>query len=102
MTQLALDPDARIDLTTSYWSDLVARIAPTYFAGLNLQARNFDALLGGVDPFRNEAIILAHPLWDTDLSNLRPEVAAAVSDAQGEGFSVTLRSVFHAVRFPYE
>ena len=102
MAQLALDPKARIDLTTSHWSDLVARIAPPYFAGLNLQTRTFDALLGGVDPFSNEAIILAHPLWDTDSSNFRPEVAAAVSDAQGQGFKVTLRSVFHAVRFPYE
>ena len=102
MAQLALDPNARIDLTTSHWSDLVARIAPTYFAGLQMQTRTFDALSGGVDPFNNEAIILTHPLWDTDSSNFRPEVAAAVSDAQGQGFRVTLRSIFHAVRFPYE
>jgi ATP-dependent helicase YprA (DUF1998 family) len=102
MAQLALDPNARIDLTTSYWSDLVARIAPPYFDGLNLQARTFDVLPGGVDAFNNEAIILIHPLWDTDAANFRPEVAAAVADAQGQGFRVTLRSVFHAVRFPYE
>ena len=102
MAQLALDPNARIDLTTSHWSDLVARIAPTYFEGLQMKTRTFDALSGGVDPFNNEAIILTHPLWDTDSSNFRPEVAAAVSDAQGQGFSVTLRSVFRAVRFPYE
>ena len=102
MAQLALDRDARIDLTTSYWSDLIARIAPPYFAGLNLQARTFDLLPGGIDSFNNEAIILIHPLWDTDASNFRPEVAAAVADAQGQGFRVTLRSMFHAVRFPYE
>ena len=102
MAQLALDPNARIDLTTSHWSDLVARIAPPYFSGLKLQMRTFDALPGGVDPLSNEAIILTHPLWDTDSSNFRPEVAAAVSDAKGQGFQVTLRSVFHVVRFPYE
>ena len=102
MARLALDPNARIDLTPSHWSDLVTRIAPPYFAGLKLQMRTFDALSGGVDTFRNEAFILTHPLWDTDPSNFRPEVAAAVSDAQGQGFSVTLRSMFHVVRFPYE
>ncbi len=102
MARLALDPGARIDLTESYWFDLVARIAPPYFGGLSLQARTFDTLPGGVDAFNNEAIVLIHPLWDTDAANFRPEVAAAVTDAQGQGFRVTLRSVFHAVRFPYE
>ena len=102
MAQLALDPNARIDLTTSHWSDLVARITPTYFEGLQMQAGTFDALSGGVDPFSKEAIILIHPLWDTEPSNFRPEVAAAVSDAQGQGFRVTLRSFFRIVRFPYE
>ena len=102
MARLALDPGARIDLTESYWFDLVARIAPPYFGGLSLQARTFDTLSGGVDAFNNEAFILIHPLWDTDAANFRPEVAAAVADAQGQGFRVTLRSVFHAVRFPYE
>ena len=102
MAQLALDPNTPIDLTTGHWSDLVARFAPSYFGGLQLQMRTFDVLLGGVDPFSHEAIILTHPLWDTDSSNARPEVAAAVLDAQGQGFTVTLRSVFHVVRFPYE
>ena len=102
MVQLALDHNARIDLTTSHWSDLVARIAPQYFAGLNLQSRTFGSLPGGVGDFSNEAIILTHPLWDTDSANYRPEVAAAVLDAEGQDFRVTLRSVFHAVRFPYE
>ena len=89
-------------LTTNNWSDIVARTAPSYFSGLNLQARTFDVLPGGVDAFSNEAIILIHPLWDKDASNFRPEVAAAVAEAQSQGFRVTLRSVFHAVRFPYE
>ena len=102
MTQLALDPNTNIDLTTGHWSDLVSRTAPAYFAGLKMQTSTFDTLSGGVDRFSNEAIILTHPLWDTNPSNYRPEVAAAFSDAQGRGFRVTLRSVFHIVRFPYE
>lgn len=102
MARLAVDPDASIDLATIYWSNLLARIAPHYFTGLNLEPRTFDTLAGGVDSFNNEAIILIHPLWDTDAANFRPEVAAGVADAQGQGFRVTLRSVFHAIRFPYE
>lgn len=102
MAQLAINPKTCIDLTTSHWSDLVVRIAPAYFSGLKMQARTFGSLPGGVDDFSNEAIILIHPLWDTDSANYRPEVAAAVLDAEGQGFRVTLRSVFHAVRFPYE
>ena len=102
MAQLALDPNTRIDLSVSHWADLVTRFAPSYFAGLGLQMTTFDTLLGGVDPFSHEAIILTHPLWDTDASNRRQEVEAAVQDAERQGLSVILRSVFHLVRFPYE
>ncbi len=102
MVQLALDSNARVDLNVDYWSNLVSRIAPPYFAGLNLVPQTFDTLSGGIDTFNNEAIILIHPLWDSDESNYRPEVAAAVADAQSQGFTAILRTVFHAVRFPYE
>ena len=102
MVRLALDAQAQIDLGSGHWSGLVARTAAPYFGGLNLAQRTFDTLLGGVDAFRREAVILIHPLWDTDPSNYRPEVAAAVADAEAQGFRATLRSVFHAVRFPYE
>ena len=102
MVQLALDPNAQLDLNTCYWSDLISRIARPYFMDLNLELRLFDTLPGGVDAFNDEAIILIHPLWDKDPSNFRPEVAAAVIDAQSQGLKAILRTVFHAVRFPYE
>jgi DEAD/DEAH box helicase domain-containing protein len=102
MVQLALDAQAQIDLVSGHWSGLVSRTAAPYFGGLNLGQRTFDTLLGGVDAFRSETVILIHPLWDTNPSNYRPEVAAAVADAEAQGFRATLRSVFHAVRFPYE
>ncbi len=102
MVQLALDPNAQINLNVDYWSNLVSRIARPYFEGLNLDRQTFDTLSGGVDPFNNEAVILIHPLWDRDESNYRPEVAAAVADAQSQGLTAILRTVFHAIRFPYE
>ena len=102
MVQLALDPNAQINLNVDYWSDLVSRIAESYFIGLNLEPQTFDTLPGGVDTFNNEAVILIHPLWDRDESNYRPEVADAVGEAQSQGLTAILRTVFHAVRFPYE
>ena len=102
MAQLALDPNAQVDLNVDYWFNLVSRIAQPYFRGLNLTPQTFDTLPGGVDTFNNEAVILIHPLWDRDESNYRPEVAAAVAVAQSQGLTAILRTVFHAVRFPYE
>lgn len=102
MVQLALDYNTRVDLNIDYWSNLVSRIAPPYFEGLDLEPQIFDTLPGGVDTFSNEAVILIHPLWDSDESNYRPEVAAAVADAQSRRLTPILRTVFHAVRFPYE
>lgn len=102
MVKLALDADALIDLNCGYWSDLVASTAPSYFAGLNLASTTLGRLPAGVGAATNEAIVLTHPLWDHDPSNYRPEVAAAVSEAQNQGLTPILRSIFHAVRFPYE
>lgn len=102
MARLALDGNAPIDLTFGYWLKLVAFTAAPYFAGLNLTYTMLDRLHAGVSTLTNEAVILVHPIWDQHPANYRPEVAAAVSEAQNRGLTFTLRSVFHAVRFPYE
>jgi len=102
MVKLALDITAPIDLNCGYWSDLVASTAGPYFAGLNLTPTSLGSLPAGVGAGTREAIVLIHPLWDDDPANYRPEVAAAVSEAQNQGLTPILRSIFHAVRFPYE
>ena len=103
MARLALDHNAPIDLTFGYWSRLVASTVALYFEGLNLTYTILDSLHAGISTLTNEAVILVHPMWDQHPSNYRPEVAAAVSDAQNRGLTtITLRSIFHAVRFPYE
>jgi len=103
MARLALDDTAHIDLTFGYWSRLVASTGALYFEGLNLTYTMLDSLHAGISTLTNEAVILVHPMWDQHPSNYRPEVAAAVSDAQNRGLTtITLRSIFHAVRFPYE
>jgi hypothetical protein len=103
MARLSLDSNALIDLSFGYWTGLAASMAGPYFAGLNLTHTMLDTLHAGISTLTNEVVILVHPLWDQHPSNYRPEVAAAVSEAQNQGLTtISLRSVFHAVRFPYE
>ena len=102
MARLALDPAAQIDLRYGYWASLVARTATPFFAGLNLQPRQFGTLQGAVDPVQNKAVILVHPLWDRDPANMHHELAAAYALAERQGLIPVACSLFRAVRFPYE
>ena len=102
MVRLALDADAPIDLSTSYWSTFSETISASYFHGLGLTARTVSGLRVGANPHTNEGIVLIHPLWDPNPANYRPEVAAAVAHLEAEGLTPTLRSLLRAVRFPYE
>ncbi len=102
MAWLALDPSRPIDLAAPWWAPLVTRIAAPYFHGLNLVPTTLGGLPAGTSAVTNEALILTHPLWDRDRANFRPDVAAAVADAERQGLRWDLRSIFRAVRFPYE
>jgi hypothetical protein len=104
MARLALDDRAEIGFGRDYWQRLVAAVAPTYFRDLNLQARQFGAVPGGIDATRNVAVILTHPLWDANLitGNFCPELADAYAEAEQAGFTPRLHSIFRAARFPYE
>jgi hypothetical protein len=102
MARLALDPTAAIDLVQPYWRTLVERTAAPYFNGLNYAQATLAGLPAGHDATTGEALILIHPLWDQDPSNFRPEVSNAVAQAEARGWKWKLRTVFSAVRFPYE
>jgi hypothetical protein len=46
--------------------------------------------------------IIVHPLWDTDLNNLCPQLNAAHTQAQATGAQmITFKSIFEVVRRPY-
>lgn len=102
MARLALDSGAQIDLTYGCWAPLMARTAAPFFQGLNLVATSLGGLAAGINTITNEAVILTHPLWDRDPSNMRPELAAAFAAAERSGLQPIPYSVFRAVRFPYE
>jgi len=102
MVRLALNANATIDLNYSYWTPLVSRIAGPYFTGLNLTPASLDGLQAGISSFTNEAVILIHPLWDSNQANHRQDVAAAFAEAERQGLRPVLKSILRAVRFPYE
>ncbi len=101
MVRLALDSSAPVDLAVPYWDTLVQRTARPYFQGLRLNRILLGGLEAGHDPVTGEVVILTHPLWDQDEANFRPEVAAAVAEAEVRGWRWRLLSIFMAVRFPY-
>jgi Lhr-like helicase len=102
MTRLALDARAQIDLRYGYWATLLGRVASPYFTGLDLTPGRLGGLAAGLDWAQHLAVVLTHPLWDKDRTNLRADVAAAVAEGERQGLRVELHSVLRAVRFPYE
>ena len=102
LARLALDPASPIDLDEPNWRTLVQRTADPYLAGLGLSPLSLGSLRAGLDPNTHEAVILVHPLWDTNQANYHPALASAVASAEARGWQPRPHSLFRAVRFPYE
>jgi DEAD/DEAH box helicase domain-containing protein len=101
LARLALDPNARIDLTVSYWQDLAVATATAYFAS---QPQWQFLTLAGVPAGRRGNIIeiVVHPLWDTNPHNFCAQLNAAHTQAVATGAQrVTCRSIFDVLRRPY-
>jgi hypothetical protein len=64
--------------------------------------RQLGELEAGIDEVNHLAVVLIHPLWDTNPANYRADVAAAVAEGERLDLRVQLHSVLRAVRFPYE
>ena len=104
MAQLALDPAVPLLLSSPRWS----RVAD--LAGVTLEAARpgyTRTVLGGLPALTDgtEALIVTHPLWNTDRATVGPELAAAWDDAErGRGLRVdpqrSFISVFEALRRP--
>jgi hypothetical protein len=100
MARLALDANAPINFTTSYWQGLDTLAAQTYCkaAGLNLVA--FGGVVGGQDG--NHVELITHPLWDDNPSYFGPELADAYARAQmGGATTIEFKSIFEILRRPY-
>jgi DEAD/DEAH box helicase domain-containing protein len=101
LARLALDPNADIDFTVSYWQSLAIATATAYFAA---QPQWQFVTLAGVPAGRrgNTIEIVVHPLWDTNPNNFCPQLSAAYAQAVAAGAQrVTCKSIFEVLRRPY-
>ena len=102
MVNLALNPNTPIGLGTPHWKKLVDRIETTYFTSLGYVPTKLAGLPAGYDAGTKEAVILIHPLWERNERNFHQDLASAVALAESKGWRPKLKTVFEAVRFPYE
>lgn len=100
VARLALDPNAPIDFTESYWQGLDAAVAGPYFAAMpGWQQTMFAGLQAGSRG--NVAEIIIHPLWNTDPNGFGPQLAAAHAQAVAAGYQVRFKSLFEVLRRPF-
>lgn len=101
LAHLALDANAPIDFTPSYWQGADVTAANAYFASMpGWQRIVFGALQAGRRGNRTE--IITHPLWSSDPQNLHPHLAAAQAAATVAGCQqIAFKSVFEVLRRPY-
>lgn len=104
MANLALDSNSAISLSSPLW----VRVADLAATTLEAARPGFTrTIFGGLPGLTNgaEAIIVTHPLWQTDRAGAGPEIAAAWDDAErNQGLRVdpawSFISVFEALRRP--
>lgn len=100
MARLALDQNALIDFSASYWLGLDAAAAGPYFAAMpGWQQVTFGGLQAGRRG--NQVEIVTHPLWNTDPNFAGPQLAAAYAQAVAAGCQVTMKSIFEVLRRPF-
>ena len=101
LARLALDADAKIDLSVEYWQGLDAEAARPYFAAKRgWEQVSFDGLQAGRRD--DKAEIITHPLWDCNARRLGPQLARACAKAISEGCAhVEFKSIFEVLRRPF-
>ena len=99
VARLALDPNATVDFSVSYWAGLDAAAAGPYFSAMGWQQIQLGTLQAGRRG--NNIEIIVHPLWTQNRNLLPPPLALAVNLASGQASTVTFKSVFEVLRRPY-
>ena len=100
LARLALDPNAQIDFSVSYWRGLDTTAAGPYFAAMpGWQHVTFGELRAGRRG--NQVEIITHPLWDCDPNHFPTPLATAYDQAVSAGCHVRFKSIFDVVRRPY-
>ena len=100
MTRLALDRNAPVDFSVSYWQGLDTLAAQAYCSMAGLNFVQFGNVAAGQDGSHVE--LITHPLWDDNPSRFGPELANAYAYAQANGATnIEFKSIFEILRRPY-
>jgi DEAD/DEAH box helicase domain-containing protein len=100
LARLALDPNAQIDFSVSYWQGLDAAAAGPYFAAMpGWQRLTYGVLQAGRRG--NQVEIITHPLWNTDPDHVGPQLGEPYAQAAATGCEVTPKSIFEVLRRPF-
>ena len=99
LARLALEPEAMIDFTPSYWSGMPEFAACRLHEALSgSQLRTYGGLPSV--SFGRQATIVSHPLWDIREGNLHPTLAVAAAEATSDGRTPRFMSTFMLIRRP--
>lgn len=100
LARLALDPQASIDFSVSYWQGLEATAGAAYFGAMPGWTHGY---FNGVYSGRrnNDLVLITHPLWHEDANNPGPHIAQACAQALAQGLQVSFKSIFEVYRRPY-
>jgi len=100
LARLALDPQAPIDFSVSYWLGLDAAAGAAYFGAM---PGWYHGYFHGVYAGRrgNKLMIITHPLWREDAGNPGPHLAPACAQALAQGLQTEFKSIFEVYRRPY-
>ena len=100
LARLALDPNAAINFSVSYWQGVDAAAAGPYFAAMpGWQPVTFAGLQAARRG--NQVEIITHPLWNTDPNHFTAPLAAAYAQAMAAGCQVVTKSIFEVLRRPF-
>jgi DEAD/DEAH box helicase domain-containing protein len=102
MALLAVNPEAEIGFHADYWTDLLRRQAPPYFAAFDYNPEVLDGVQCGIDEARGDAVVLTHPIWDLNPANYCEKLADVLAALETRSLRPRCISVFRALRFPFQ
>ncbi len=115
MVRLLRNRDADVSLDGALWQGLADKTADTYFGARGFRREKVGGLWAGISKDGTEAILMAHPLWETGVrpndlqaedANLftpppHPVLLAAQAESEKRGMRTHIVSLFDMVRFPF-
>ena len=106
LAEMLLDPAPDIGLETTRWAAVTSPdVLTPYFEDLGMKYQDGQRLPVGVGPDADgqpRCLILTHPLWSLSLSDFGEPLASVFAHYEHQGYRVVTRSIFRALRTPWE